>query len=239
VNEAAVRRFFGDRDPIGARIRFWGSSRTIVGVVADEKFHGLTEASPIGAYTPLSQTPSANGAGVLLVRTAQEPTALANDVRGAIRSVDPGLAIFGVEPMTVTLGRSTSQRSFTMSLMIAFAGLALLLASLGVYGVLNYGVAQRRQEIGIRLALGAAPRALVASFLREGLVMTAVGIALGLGGAVALTRLFRTLLFEVTPTDPFTFLAVTFVLAIVAAIAALAPALRAARVDPLVVLRSE
>jgi putative ABC transport system permease protein len=239
LNEAAVRRFFGDRDPIGARIRFWGDSRTIVGVVADEKFHGLTEASPIAAYTPLSQTPSANGAGVLLVRTAQEPTTMATEVRGAIRSVDAGLAIFGVEPLTVTMGRSVSQRTFTMNLMIAFAALALLLASLGVYGVLNYGVAQRRQEIGIRLALGAAPRALVAAFMREGLAMTAAGVALGLGGALVLTRLFRTLLFEVTPTDPVTFLAVTCVLAIVAGIAALAPALRAARVDPLVVLRSE
>jgi predicted permease len=239
VNEAAVRRFFGDRDPLGARIRFWGTSRTIVGVVADEKFHGLTEASPIAAYTPLSQTPSANGAGVLLVRTVREPPSLASGVQSVIRAVDPGLAIFGVEPLNTTLGRSTSQRRFTMNLMIAFAALALLLASLGVYGVLNYGVAQRRQEIGIRLALGAAPRALIASFMREGLIMTAAGVLLGLGGAVSLTRLFRTLLFEVTPTDPVTFGAVAVLLAVVAAVASLAPATRAARVDPLVVLRSE
>ncbi len=239
LNEAAVRRFFGDRDPLGARIRFWGTTRTIVGVVADEKFHGLTEASPIAAYTPLAQTPSANGTGVLLVRTAGDPLSVAADVRAAIRGVDPGLAIFGVEPFRVTVGRSTAQRRFTMSLMIAFAALALVLASLGVYGVLNYGVTQRRREIGIRMALGAQPAALLAAFMREGMIMTAAGVLVGLAGAIALTRLFSTLLFDVAPTDTATFVAVAGVLAVVAAAASLAPARRAARVDPLAVLRSE
>ena len=239
LNEAAVRRFFGDRDPLGARVRFWGTPRMVVGVVGDEKFHGLTEASPIAVYTPLAQTPSANGAGVLLVRTASNPAALQAGVRGAIRGVDPGLAVFGVETLDITLGRSISQRRFTMTLMILFAAMALLLASLGVYGVLSYGVAQRRQEIGIRMALGAAPRALLGLFMREGLALTAAGVCAGLAGAIALTRVFRGLLFEVTPTDPLTFATVAMLLGIVAAAASVAPARRAACVDPLIVLRSE
>jgi predicted lysophospholipase L1 biosynthesis ABC-type transport system permease subunit len=239
LNEAAVKRFFGGRDPLGAGIRFWGTARTVVGVVADEKFHGLTEASPIAVYTPLAQTPSATGAGVLLVRTAGDPRAVAAEIRSAIHDVDPGLAIFGVEPLDVTLGRSVSQRRFTMTLMVVFAAMALLLAALGVYGVLSYGVARRRTEIGIRMALGASPNALVASFLREGILLSACGLLAGLAGAVALSEVFRSLLFEVTPTDPLTFAAVVALLGIVAIAASLAPARRASRIDPLVVLRSE
>jgi putative ABC transport system permease protein len=238
INEAAVRRFFADRDPIGAQIRFWGGSRTIVGVVADEKFQGLAQPSPIAVYTPLTQTPSANGAGVLLLRTDGDPSALAASAQAAIRDVDSGLAVFGVEPLAVTVGRSVSQRRFTLTLMVIFAAVALLLAALGVYGALSYTVAQRRREIGIRMALGADPRAVAGRFVRGALGLTGGGVAIGFVGALGTTRLIQALLFGVAPTDPLTFALVAIVPAIVG-LAGVGPAMRAARVDPLVALRSE
>jgi putative ABC transport system permease protein len=237
INEAAVQRFFGAADPIGHQIRFWGTSRTIVGVVANERFQGLSQAPPIAAYTPLSQTPSATGA--LLLRTGSDPASLAGSARAAIRAVDPGLAVFGVEPLDVTVARSVSQRRFTMLLLGTFAAVALVLAAIGVHGILSYRVAARRREIGIRMALGAAPRSVVGLVLREGALLALAGVGLGLLGAVAFTRVLQSLLFGVRATDPFTFAAVAVFLAGVALLAAFAPARRAAHVDPLVVLRSE
>ena len=239
INTAAARRFFPDREAIGGQIRFWGASRTIVGVIADEKFQGLTEAPPIAAYTPLAQTPSANGAGVLLVRTAGDPTALTTAVTGAIHEIDRGLAVFGVEPMHVTLSRSIGQRRFTTLLLAMLATVALLLAAVGIHGVLSYGVSQRRREIGIRMALGARASDMIGLIAREGLRLAVIGLALGLAGSVLLTRFLTTQLFGVTPTDPATFAGVAALLAVVAIVATAVPAWRAASVDPLVTLRSE
>ena len=237
VNEAAARRFFPDRDPIGSRIAFWGAARTIVGVAANEKFHGLSEAPPLAVYVPLSQAPSANGAGVLLVRTSGDPGALAGAVRGAIRDVDPALAVFGVEPLDVTVSRSVSQRRFMMLLVGLFAAVALVLAAVGVHGVLSYTVAQRTREIGIRMALGARPGRVVGLIVGQGLWLALIGVAIGFAGAVALTRVLERLLFGVTPTDPVTFLTVGGFLVAVALAASYVPARRAARIDPLVALR--
>jgi len=239
INSAAAARFFSGRDPVGAQIRFWGTARTIVGVVGDEKFHGIAEASPIAAYTPLSQTPSANGAGVLLVRTSGDPAALATAVTGAIHEIDSGLAVFAVEPLEVTMSRSVGQRRFTMLLLALFAAVALLLAAIGVHGVLSYGVTQRRREIGIRMALGARRHDLVALVVRQGLALAVMGLTAGLVTAVASTRLLSSQLFGITPTDPATFAVVAIVLAAVALAATAAPAHRAASVDPIVTLRSE
>ena len=237
VNEAAVRRFFPGQDPIGSRIAFWGAARTIVGVVANEKFHGLGEADPIAVYVPLAQAPSANGAGVLLVRANGDPTALAPAVRAAIRDTDSALAIFGVEPFDATLSRSLSQRRFTMLLVGLFAILALALAAVGVHGVLSYTVAARTREIGIRVALGARPGQVIRLVVWQGLALALAGLAIGLLGAFALSRALESLLFGVTPTDPVTYLAVGGFLVLVAFGASLVPARRAARVDPLVALR--
>jgi putative ABC transport system permease protein len=239
INAAAARQFFPGREPLGAHISFWGASRLIVGVVADERFHGVAEAGPIAAYTPIAQTPSANGAGVLLLRTTTAPGTLALAATAAVHDVDPGLAVFGVEPLNVTLSRSVAQRRFTMLLLTLFAGAALLLAAVGIHGVLTYSVSQRRREIGIRMALGARGTDVVGVIMREALSLTAVGLALGLGGAVALTRVLRGQLFGIAPTDPATFAAVTALLALVALAATLAPAWRASQVDPIVTLRSE
>jgi putative ABC transport system permease protein len=239
LNAAAARRFFGDRNPLGAQIRFWGTARTIVGVVADEKFHGVAEASPIGAYTPLSQTPSANGAGVLLVRTAVNPSSLTTAVTNAIHEIDPGLAVFAVEPLHDTMSRSIGQRRFTMLLLALFAFVALLLAAIGIHGVLSYAVSQRRREIGIRMALGARRTDLVGLVVRQGLTLTAVGLIAGFLGASIFTRLLSTQLFGITASDPLTLGVVAVLLGLVALAATMSPAHRAASVDPIVTLRSE
>ena len=239
INAAAAQRFFSDREPIGARIQFWGTARTIVGIVGDERFHGLTESSPIAVYTPLAQTPSANGAGVLLVKTTGEPQALGQAVTAAIHDVDRGLAVFGVEPLRLTVSRSIGQRRFTMLLLGLFAALALVLAAIGIHGVLSYAVSQRRREIGIRMALGARSSDLVALVVRQGATLAAVGLAGGLVGALLLTGFLSTQLFGVTPTDPVTFAAVAVILFAVALAATVAPAHRAASVDPIASLRSE
>ncbi|HEU4927903.1 MAG TPA: ABC transporter permease [Vicinamibacterales bacterium] len=237
INQAAAERFFPGRDPIGAQIRFWGTSRTIVGVVTNERFQGLTEAAPIAAYTPLSQTPSATG--TLLLRTRMEPASLAASAERSIHDIDPGLAVFAVEPLDLTISRSVSQRRFTAFLLGAFAALAVILAAIGVHGLLSYNVAQRRQEIGIRIALGAGRGAVLGLIVREGVGIIFAGLIGGLVGAVVLTRLLQALLFGVSPTDPLTLVVVAAALAAVALVATLLPARRAARVDPLPALRAE
>jgi predicted permease len=237
INEAAAARFFPGRDPLGAQMRFWGTLRTIVGVVGNERIHGITEAAPIAAYAPLTQTPSSTGA--LLLRTSLDPMSLAAAAERAIHELDRGLAVFAVEPLQQTISRSISQRRFTMVMLGSFAGLALLLAAIGIHGLLSYSVARRYQEIGIRMALGAGRRAVLGLFVRDGLVVIACGLVAGLAGAAMLTRVLRSLLFGVTPTDPATFLAVAVALSGIAIAATLIPAARATRVSPLSALRSE
>jgi putative ABC transport system permease protein len=239
VNEAAARRFFDGRDPIGAQVRFWGASRTIVGIVADERFRGLAAPPAFAVYAPLAQAPSATGAGVLLVRTTGDPSALAAAVRGIIREQDPGLAVFGVEPLDATLSRSISRPRFTAVLLAVFAGVALLLAAVGIYGLLAYSVAQRRREIGIRLALGARPAQVSAAVVRRGLRLAVVGLAIGLPAAAGTVRLLQSLLFDTRPGDPLTYLAVAAVVALASAAAAVVPARRATRVDPALALRGD
>ena len=237
INEAAADRFFPGRDPVGAQMQFWGTPRTIVGVVTNERFHGLTEPAPIAAYTPLSQTPSATGA--LLLRSSTNPAALAAAAQRVIHEIDPGLAVFAVEPLDQTIARSVAERRFTVFLLGTFAALAVILAAIGVHGLLSYDVARRRQEIGIRMALGAGRGAVLGLILRDGVVIVAAGLICGIAGALALTRLLRALLFGVSPTDPWTIAAVAILLGMVALAATALPARRAARVDPLPALRSE
>jgi predicted permease len=239
INQAAADRFFPGRDPLGAQIRFWGADRTIVGVAANERFHGLAVRPSIGVYVPLAQAPSAGGAHVLLVRAIADPLALAPAVRAAIRELDPGLAVFGLESLEQTLAGSFAERRFTLVLVGLFASLALLIAAIGLYGVLSFGVARRTREIGVRMALGARPERVLGMVVGEGLRVTLVGITGGLLGALALTRLLASLLFGVTPTDPITFAAVAIFLALEAVAASYVPARRAARVDPAVALRDQ
>jgi putative ABC transport system permease protein len=239
INDAAARRFFGDRDPLGKQIRFWGGSRTIIGIVANERFHGLTEAPPEAVYTPLDQTPSANGAGVLLVRTSGNPAALTSAVRGAIAEQDPALAVFGLETMDETMSRSIAERRFTMLVLALLASVALVLAAIGIHGVLSYTVGQRTREIGIRVALGAQPGRVVRMVVGHGMTLAVAGAALGMLGAWVLTRSIRALLFEVAANDPQTFVLVPATLCVVAFAASYFPARRAVRVDPVTALRAE
>jgi putative ABC transport system permease protein len=209
---------------------------TIVGVVANERFHGLTNDVPIAAYMPLAQAPSRGGQS-LLVRTAGDPGALAGAVRGAIREIDPALAVYGVEPLTATLADSFGTRRFVMLLLMLFAALAMLLAAVGVHGVLSYTVSQRTREIGVRMAMGASPRSVVRLVLGEGAKLIVLGLGTGLVLGVAFTRALGGLLYGVTSTDPLTFLAVGVLLAVVAGVSSYIPARRAMRVDPIVALR--
>jgi putative ABC transport system permease protein len=239
VNEASAARFFGDRDPIGSQISLYGANRTIVGIVANERFQGLSEGTPIAMYLPLAQAPSADGAGVLIVRTEGDPNALASAVRGVIRERDPSLAVFGVEPLETTVSRSVSERRFAMLLLGLFAFMALALGAIGVHGVLSYEVAARRREIGIRMALGARPDGILRLIVGRSALLTLLAIILGGAGAFVLTRFLRALLFGVGVWDPATLAGVVFVLVIVALTATVVPAWRAARTDPALALRGE
>jgi predicted permease len=237
LNDAAARRFFGERDPVGAQIQIFGIPRTIVGVVASERTRGLSETPPLATYLPLSQAPSVDGAGVLLVRTATDPVAVSPALRDIIRERDPALAVFGLEPLDRTVSRSVAERRFAMMLVGLFAALALALGAIGVHGVLSYDVTRRVREIGIRMALGAERDSVLRLIVGRALVLAAIGVAAGGLGAFLLTRTLSTLLFGVTPHDPLTFAAAAGLLTIVALAAAALPAWRASRLDPAVALR--
>ncbi|HXW05239.1 MAG TPA: ABC transporter permease [Vicinamibacterales bacterium] len=239
INEAAARRFFEGHEPLGQRIAFWGVERTVVGVVGNERFQGLTVAPPPAVYAPLAQAPSANGAGVLLIRAAGDPAAMTGTVRRAIAEQDPALAVFGLEPLRQTMIRSVAERRFTMLVLGVLAGVALLLAAIGIHGVLSYTVSQRTREIGIRMALGADARGVRRLVVGEGMRLAAVGAGLGLASAWVLTRWITALLYGVTATDPVTFVTVPLGLTLVALIACYVPARRATRVDPVRALRAE
>jgi predicted permease len=239
INEATVARFFKGREPLGARIGFWGTARTIVGVVANEKFQGVAAASPIAVYAPLAQAPSANGSGVLLLKVRGDLSSAAAAARRAVAEVDPDVAVFGVEPLQNTMTRSISRQRFTMLLLGLFAALALLLAAIGIHGVLTYGLAQRAREIAIRLALGERPAHVRQLVIREALLLGVAGLGAGLLGAYALTRSLEALLFGLTPTDPATFATVPLILLLVALAASYVPARRATRIEPAAALKAE
>ena len=241
INETAAERFFGKTDPVGHQMRFWGASRTIVGIVANERFHGLVESATdrrlcaAVADAVRQRRRRAPGADQRRIRRAS-----LESVRSTIRAVDPGLAVFGLEPLDVTITRSVAQRRFIMVLLGAFALTALRARRhWRPRRCLSYRVARRRQEIGIRMALGAGPGTVLRLVLRDGAVLTLTGLVLGLLAAVAFTRVLRTMLFGVTATDPLTFAVVAVFFVVVAMAATLAPARWASRVDPLTVLRSQ
>ena len=239
INDAALARFFGGRDAIGQQVNLWGANRTVVGVIANEKFQGLQNVTPPAVYLPAGQVPSASGNYSILVRVPGDPAAFSGTLRSVMRDLDPQLALFGVEPLTTTVANSVGQQRFTMFVLMAFAAVALLLAAVGVHGVLSYAVAQRIPEIGVRMALGADSATVRSLVLGEGATLTAIGVAIGVFAALALSGLLSNLLFGVGPHDVVTFVTVATALGSVALVATYLPARRAARVDPLVALRSE
>jgi predicted permease len=242
VNDTFARRFFSGEEVIGKRIIPGEGrqpvTREIVGVVGDIRHEGLdVEPSP-EYYVPYEQT-SVDDLTVVARTTGGNPTSIATPLRAVIRGMDKDQPVYNIRPMTQLLSESVAQRRFNMVLLSGFAILAMVLAGIGIYGVMSYSVAQRTREIGVRIALGAQSRDVLKMVLSHALVLTAIGLALGLLGAFALTRFLVTLLYEVRPTDLKTFAIVSLVLAAVAITACLIPARRATKVDPLVALRYE
>jgi predicted lysophospholipase L1 biosynthesis ABC-type transport system permease subunit len=213
---------------------------TIVGIAADVKHFTVREKTGPEMYVVYTQKPYPDMLTMqVALRTQGDPRAVIGGVRDAVHSVDPGLPIAKVSTMTTLVGDSMTQPRFTMLLLAAFSALALMLASIGIYGVISYGVAQRTQEIGIRLALGAQPRNVFAMVLGQGVRLAGLGVVLGFAAAFGVTQLMASLLFGVQPTDPITFAAVPALLMAVALLACYLPARRATRVDPMVALRYE
>ncbi len=240
VNETMARHLWPGESPLGRRIKVWRDEkfpREIVGVVGDVK-PSLDADAPTQMYVPYSQD-ATWGSLTLAVRTAGEPTALAGAVRNEIRSVERGMPLFNVKTMNDVVAASAAPRRTPMLLFTTFAGVALFLAMLGIYGITTYYVTQRTHEIGIRIALGAQLRDVLRQVLGRGMLLAIVGVGLGLVGAFLLTRYLTTMLFGVEPVDPLTFAAVSIVLISVALIACYLPARRATKVDPLVALRYE
>jgi putative ABC transport system permease protein len=243
ANQAMVRQYFPNEDPLGKRVRWARNPEvqwiTIIGVVGDVKHFGLDLPEQPGLYSPYTQANPWKRWTTLAVRTQSDPAGMAQAVKRQIWKVDSQLPVTKVQTMSEVAASSFAARRFNMLLLAIFAGLALVLAAVGIYGVMSYAVTQRTQEIGIRMALGAGAVDVLKLIMRNGMTLTLIGIVIGLGGAVVLTRLLATLLFGVTPTDKPTFITVSAVLIFVALLACYLPARRATKVDPLVPLRYE
>jgi len=245
INEEAARRFWPGKDPIGEQIHLGvrlaagvrSGQKTIVGIVGNVKYIGLDLTPPAEVYLPHAQHP-VDGLTIVM-RTTADPMAFVPTARAELASLDRELPMAYVRTMDEVVGRSIAERRFTMLLLASFATVAVLLASIGVYGVLAYLVSQRTQEIGVRLAIGAAPDDVVRLFLREGVTLAIVGLGAGLVGALVAGRALTTLLFGVTATDPITYAGVAGALGLAALSASYLPARRAARVDPMTALRTD
>jgi predicted permease len=241
INEALARRDYSGIDPIGSRIKMpWlGQDRgaTIVGVARDLKYADIDRDLAPELFFHYADAPI--GSVMLVMRVDNDPLAAAPDIRKALSTIDPSQSFYAIETMEQALAKSIAPRRFNLLLLATFALVALTLAVLGVYGVVAYAVAERTQEIGIRLALGAERARVVRMVMRQGMSGVLAGIVAGLVGAWASTRLMAGLLYGVQPHDAMTFTAATVILAVTAFIACAAPALKAAWVDPVVALRAE
>jgi putative ABC transport system permease protein len=240
INESLARRYFEGQDPIGRRIDFnWDTKGTqeIVGIVRDIKQYGLDLPTDPTIYVPYAQRP--NAGMTVLVRSSIDPASLVGAMRRQLLTLDKEQPLAQVRTMQQVVAESTGQRRLMVMISALFGALALLLAALGLYGVMAYTVTQRTREIGVRMALGAQRRDVLKLVISKGMAMALIGIAAGLAGAFALTRLMASLLFDVTPTDATTFTVVPAVLIVVALLACFIPARRATKVDPLVALRYE
>jgi putative ABC transport system permease protein len=238
INEALARKYFQGEDPLGQKIQ-WDGWRTIVGVAGNIHQAGLNRDPLPELYFPAAQRPGAIAGMTLVISTSIEPTSLTRAVESAIHSVDPSQPVFGVKTMERVVTDSLSSQRLFVWLLGVFASIALILASAGFYGVMSYLVTRRTQEFGVRMALGASGSDILRMVLRQSLMLIAVGVAIGLAGAFAVTRVLTNFLFGVKPTDLATFGVVSLVLIAVALIATYLPAVRATRVDPMVALRYE
>jgi putative ABC transport system permease protein len=240
IDQHMAREYFADEDPVGRRIKLGDSDSpwmTIVGVVGNVKQYALDADSRVALYAPLEQNLSS--AMYVVVRTAGDPGALAPAITSEARDMDPNLAVFDVKPMEQRVSESLARRRFAMFALGLFAAVAMILAMVGIYGVMAYLVTQRTHEIGIRMALGARSADVLSMVVIRGMRLALAGLAIGLGGAYLATSAMASLVFGVSTTDPVTFGLVSLILAGVALAACFIPARRAARVDPMIALRYE
>jgi putative ABC transport system permease protein len=245
VNQTMARQYWND-DAIGKRMKLGDPASdlpwiNIVGIVGDVRQMGVDEPVKAEMYFPFGQIPDQPWYSPrdLVVRTSNGPMSLVGAIRGAIREVDPNQPITNIRTMDEILGEQTAPRRLGMTLLTVFAALALLLAALGIYGVLAYFVVQNTPEIGVRLALGAARGDIIGLVVRKGMMLALAGVGIGLGATLALTRLMQSLLFGLNAADPVTFAAVAALLSLVAFAACYVPALRASRLDPMAALRCD
>ena len=243
ITETAAKRFFPAGDAIGKHVTFgWSSDGhslegDIVGIVGDVKQSSLAKTTLPQFWAPYDQWPLSSMN--VVIHTTRDPMAVVADARRAIHELDPDLAVAQVKTLDEVVAESVAQPRFYMTLLTAFAVIAILLSAIGIYGVIAYLVGQRSREIGVRIALGASRANVMRLIVREAVMMAGAGIGIGLLGALALTRLMGALLFDLKPSDPITYLAVTGVLGGVALLASSLPALRAARIDPALAMRGE
>ena len=245
LTESAVRQYFPDEDPVGKTVTLgWGRGEgrpnaggEVVGIIGDVKDAGMAEPEAPQIFLPHAQVPVRSMSVVL--DTAVPPASIADTVRREVYAVDPSLPVANVRTLEQLVARSISQPRFYTMLLSAFAGLALLLAAIGIFGVLSYAVAQRTREIGIRMALGAQERSLRRLVVRQAMLLAAGGVVIGMAAAYFVSKTLTSLLFDTTPGDPLTFALVPAVLLAVSLLASYVPARRATRVDPIVALRTE
>ena len=247
INEQAARRYWPGENPIGKRLtigspqeeKLYGKpvSREIVGVIGNVKLLELKAEFEPEVYLPMKQMPSAGMS--LVVRGRGTADSLINGMREAVRAVDPNQPVRRAQPIAAAVARSVAPQRLMTLLLVVFAALAVALAVVGIYGVMSYTVAQRTQEIGIRMSLGAQPPDVLRMIIGQGMRLVSLGLVIGLAGALAISQVLRSLLFEISATDPLTFAAVGLLLVLVALLACWLPARRAARVDPVIALRQE
>jgi len=245
IDEALERQYWKDSDPIGQHIQLTSrqasqvsaGNLTIVGVVGDIRSDGFDAAGAPHIYLSELQSPAYNS--VVYLRTAANPSALGEAIRREVQAVDQSIPVFGIQTMDDVVAKNLAARRFALEVLGIFAIVAFLLACVGIYGVMAYTLSQRTGEIGLRMALGAQRSDVLKTILGEGALIVVTGVGAGLFGSVMLTRFLQTMLFEIKPTDPITFTALTILLAGVALMASFIPARRVSRIDPLVALRHE
>jgi putative ABC transport system permease protein len=243
ISEKTAKHYWPNEEPIGKRLKpgattGQGPWRTVTGVVKDVRQNDFIAEPKMQMYFSYRQVKSLV-ANALVVRTAVDPLSLATSARNAIWSVDKDQPVANIDSMEHIVAGAVARQRFSMLLLAVFAGLALVLAAVGIYGVMSYSVAQQTREIGIRMALGAQRGDVLKMTVKQGLKLVAVGLACGLVIAFILTRVMATLLFGISATDPFTFLSISLVLLAVALLASYIPALRATKVDPMIALRAQ
>jgi putative ABC transport system permease protein len=242
INDALARRSWPGQDPVGRRFKFGpqdsdGPWYTVVGVVGNMRRQGLEREALPQMFVSLAQNPASRNVDLFIRTSSDDPLAMAGALRAAVGRVEKNAAISGVAPLEQQLGTYLTQRRFQTSLLSGFSVVALLMAAVGIYGLIQYSVATRTQEIGLRIALGAEAGDIFRTIIGEGLTLSLTGVALGLVGAWWLGRAGSSLLYGVTASDPLTFTTVSLLLTAVATAACYFPARRAMKVDPIVALR--